>query len=254
MKLTRTLFLTGILLITLVSVSCVDKLIEETETYYETEYRSVQQTETYTETETVVVETVTGREYIRPVIKWAGYNISSNPDLNLIRYYGYQIIPLPHQRIYIKITLAPGALDDRGMITVYDLTGIGLTTVIPTEVYPFPGYWSPDQAEWFYEFNNKLSSARVLTSIVTGVSQPGYTVPRYMEFDARGVFEFAIVANTFYYESVDMVTLNWEDDIVESREITRERETTIQVPEQVEKQRIVQKVIQVPIWELFSDK
>jgi hypothetical protein len=240
-----------ILLLIPVTVSCVDKLVEVTDTYYETEYKPVQQTETYKETENVVVKTVTGKEYIRPIVKWAGYHLINSPDMELIHYYGYQITPLPHQRTKVKIALSPGALDDKGNITVYNMTGMGLTTVIPTEVYPYPGYWSPRQVDWFYAFNSKLSSARILASTLTGPYPPG-TVSRYLEFDAKGVYEFAILANTFYYESVDMVSLNWEDDIVESREVTKERQVTIQVPEQVEKQRTVQKIIQVPVWELFS--
>jgi hypothetical protein len=246
------LSLTGILLLLVLSISCMDKLTEETETYYETEYRTELKTETYTETENIVIKTEKGKEYIRPVLKWAGYNLYGGPDINLMRYYGYRVIPLPHQRITIKITLDPGALDDNGVIRVYDMTGTGQIPVIPTEVYPYWGYWSPHQIEWFNNLNNKLGRARVLATVITGNYAPPDSVSRYIEFDAKGVFEFAILAETLYYESVDMAELKWEDDIVESRTVTRERQVEIQVPVQVEKQRTVQKVIQVPIWEIFS--
>lgn len=242
---------TIILVVIFLSISCVNKLIEETETYYETVYHPQQQTETYTEIETTVIETKKGRQYLRPVVKWAGYNLTGNQEINLIRYYGYRIAPLPHQRIQVKITLAPGALDDRGLITVYDLTGKGQVPVMPTEAGGYPGYWSPRQVDWFNNLNNILGNSRVLASAITG-SYPGYAVSRYIMFDAGGVYEFAILADTFYYESVDMVELNWEDDIIEQRAVTRERQVTIEVPVQVEKQRTVQNIIRVPIWDLFS--
>ena len=249
----RGLLLISVLLLPVLFISCVDKLIEETETYYETEYRTEEITETYTVTENVVIDTKTGREYIRPVVKWAGYNLYGTPDINLVRYYGYRIMPAPHQRIKIKITLAPGALDDNGVIKVYNLTGIGQIPVIPTEVYPHYGYWSPNQIDWFHSFYNIIDGAPLLASAITGNISPYYEVSRYIEFDAKGVYEFAILADTMYYESVDMVQLFWEDDIVAPQEITRERQVSVQVPVKVEKQRTVQKIIQVPIWELFSD-
>lgn len=253
MSYVRILSIIVFLLLPALSLSCVDKLIDETETYYEIEYRTEEITETYTETENIVVETRTGREYIRPVIKWAGYNLYSGMDIDLIRYYGYQIMPLPHQRINIKITLAPGALDDSGIIKVYNMTGIGQIPVIPTELYPHYGYWSPNQIDWFNDFYNKLGRAPVLATAVTGNIAPYYEVSRYIDFDARDVFEFAILADTMYYESVDMVQLYWEDDTVALQEVTKEHQVSIQVPVHVEKQRTVQKIIKVPIWELFSN-
>jgi hypothetical protein len=246
------LLLFSLLLLPIVSISCVDKLIEETETYYETEYHTEETTETYTVTENVVVETKSGREYIRPVVKWAGYNLYGTPDINLVRYYGYRIMQAPHQRIKVKITLAPGALDDNGIFKVFNLTGIGQIPVIPTEIYPHYSYWSPNQIDWFHNFYNITGSAPILASAITGNISPYYEVSRYIEFDAKGVFEFCILADTLYYESVDMVQLYWEDDVVAPQEITRERQVSVQVPVQVEKQRTVQKIIQVPIWELFS--
>jgi hypothetical protein len=90
--------------------------------------------------------------------------------------------------------------------------------------------------------------------MVTSKDAPTGTISRYMEFDASSVYEFAVIASTQYYESVDRVQINWEDDIVSPQEVTKEREVSVQVPVQVEKQRTVQKVIQVPIWEIFSSK
>jgi hypothetical protein len=241
------------LLLIIPFTSCADKLIEETETYYETEYRTEERTETYTEIENIVINTDRGREYIRALVKWAGYNLFSGPDINLTRYYGYRIIPAPHQRLKIKITLSPGALDDNGVITVYDLTGIGQIPVIPTQIYPDHRKWSQNQLDWFHDYYLKLDQAHVLATGFTGNYSPVQPASRYIKFDAEGVFEFAIIADTLYYESVDMVQLDWEDDIVESREVVKERPVSISVPVQVEKQRTVQKIIQVPIWEIFPD-
>jgi hypothetical protein len=246
--------LAAILLFIVPAISCVDKLVDETETYYETEYQTQTKTETYTETENVVTQTKKGTEYLLPVVEWSGYNLFAGPAINLTHYYGYQIMPSPHQKNSIKITLAAGAIDDDGVIRVYDLTGLGQIPVIPTTLYPHWGYWSPNQIDWFNDFNAKLKVARVLATMVTSKDALAGTISRYMEFDASGVYEFAVIASTQYYESVDRVQINWEDDIVSPQEVTKEREVSVQVPVQVEKQRTVQKVIQVPIWEIFSSK
>lgn len=243
-----------ILLILAVSISgllssCVDKVVQVPETYYETEYRTETSTETYTETENVVVHSDKGWDILRPVVQWAGFHIYILPEINSIRYYGYHISMVPHSSSKVTVTLSPGAIDDKGVINIYDLTGLGQIPVIPTETEHYYASWSPKQIAWFQGMDFILKQARLLATVNTGNN---VSASRNITFDAQGVIDFAVLANTYYYESVDRVRIDWQDNVIQPQQITKERQVSYQVPIQVEKQRTADKIVQVPFWELFT--
>ena len=225
------------------AMSCVTVAVPEIETYYETEYRTEYKTETYTETVDAVVESQEGKKYIRPQIKWhtdvvvPGFEGSGGTY-----YYGYQLDTSGHSRTQVAVHISPGAQQQKGMIRVYDLTGIGQ---IPPRPTPYKQFWyQPEELNWLSLLNYTLSTARVLGEVRTGAGMDDYIV-----FDANGVMEFGILATTWHSYAITSVKFTLVDEIIGQKTITREKQVPYQVPYQVEKQRTVYKTEKVPIWE-----
>jgi len=250
------LFLGMVVAIFLVfTVSCVSKEVPVTETYYyETEYKTEYKTESYTETEDVVVRTSEGKTYPTCINKWSAgiYFKAGGAGTGMTYYYGYEIDTSKHTRSQVKITLSSMA---QGHIGAYDLTGIGQIPNMPTtlakwrEVDPKTGELSltPGEQAWFDSLNAIVTNPeRVLNSQSMGTGPVGE-----ISFDAKGIEEFAILANTFNVYAVSSVQLVWSDDIIEKRTVTKERQVPYQVPVQVEKQRTVMQTKKLPFWEVI---
>ena len=224
-------------------MSCVTVEVPEIETYYETEYRTEYKTETYTETVDAVVESQEGKKYLKPRIKWhtdvvaPGFEGSGGTY-----YYGYQLDPLGHSKTQVEIHVSPGAQQQKGVVRVYDLTGIGQ---IPPRPTPYKKFWyQPEELSWLSNLNYTLSTARMLGEVRTGVGMDDYII-----FDASGVMEFGIFATTWHGYAVTSVKFTWVDEIIGQKTITGERQVPYQASYQVEKQRTVYKAEKVPVWE-----
>ncbi|MGA7678492.1 MAG: hypothetical protein WCA51_09045 [Dehalococcoidia bacterium] len=234
----------------LFATSCVTREVPTVETYYETEYRTEYRTETYTETVDAVVESKQGKEYLSPKIKWYTNLISSGFEgSGGTYYYGYQLDASGHSNAKVEIRISPGAQQQKGLVRVYDLTGIGQ---IPPRPTPFKDWYKglyPDELNWLSKFNYTLSTARLLGEVRTGVGMDDYIV-----FDADGIREFGIFATTWHAYSISSVRLTWVDEVIGKTTVTRERQVPYQVPYQVEKQRTVTKTQKVPVWEVILGK
>ena len=224
-------------------MSCVTVEVPEIETYYETEYRTEYKTETYTETVDAVVESQEGKKYLKPRIKWhtdvvaPGFEGSGGTY-----YYGYQLDPLGHSKTQVEIHVSPGAQQQKGVVRVYDLTGIGQ---IPPRPTPYKKFWyQPEELSWLSNLNYTLSTARMLGEVRTGVGMDDYII-----FDASGVMEFGIFATTWHGYAVTSVKFTWVDEIIGQKTITGERQVPYQASYQVEKQRTIYKTEKVPVWE-----
>ena len=230
--------------------SCVAREVTTVETYYETEYRTEYRTETYTETVDAVVESKQGKKYLSPKIKWYTNLISSGFEgSGGTYYYGYQLDTSGHSNAKLEIRISPGAQQQKGLVRVYDLTGIGQ---IPPRPTPFKDWYMglyPDELNWLSKFNYTLSTARLLGEVRTGVGMDDYIV-----FDADGIREFGIFATTWHAYSISSVRLTWVDEVIGKTTATRERQVPYQVPYQVEKQRTVTKTQKVPVWEVILGK
>jgi len=237
-----------IVALSLCAVSCVTTEVPAVETYYETEYRTEYKTETYTETVDAVVDSRQGRNYLRPSVKWytdvviAGFAGSGGTY-----YYGYQVNPSGHSKAQIEVRVSSGAQQQKGLVRVYDLTGIGQ---IPPRPTPFQEIWyQPAELSWLNSLNYILNTAHVLGEVRTGAGMDDYIV-----FDADGIREFGILATTWHAYSIRSVQLVWVDEIMGDKTITLEKQVPYQVPYQVEKQRTVTKTEKVPFWEAISGR
>jgi hypothetical protein len=237
MKKTALLFAVILMICLVFSASCVNKEVPVTETYYETQYK----TETYTETENIVVHTSEGETYLAPISTWhAGIYFVTSGGAGTY-YYGYQIDTSEHTKSQIEIALssAPTAYDIN--VRVYNLTGVGQIPNMPTtlavwrETNPKTGgLWTTREEQTWLDNVNALSQ---LKTTEVGDNK--------ISFDAKGIGEFAIFANTFNPSSILSVKLEWSNDITEQRAVIKER----QVPYEVEKQRTILQTKKVPFWE-----
>jgi len=245
----------GLLFVVVISlvftISCVSKEVPVTETYYETEYKTEYRTETYTATEDVVVRTSEGKTSLTPISKWyAGIYFKAAGSGAGTYYYGYKMDTNEHTRSEVKISVSPMA---QGHIGVYDLTGVGQIPIVPTtlaswrEVDPKTGglWMTPGEQAWLDNLNAILTNPELILGYSTG--QVGE-----LSFDAKGIREFAILANTWNAHAVISVRLAWSDDIIEKKTVTKERQVPYQVPVQVEKQRTVMQTKKVPFWEVWK--
>ena len=226
--------------------SCVTREVTMIETYYETEYRTEYRTETYTETADAVIASRQGQKYLSPKIKWHTNLISPGFEgSGGTYYYGYQLDTW-HSNAKVEIRISPVAQQQKGIVRVYDLTGIGQ---IPPRPTPFKEWYMgpyPEELDWLNKFNYTLSTARLLGEVRTGTGTDGYTV-----FDANGITEFGIFATTWNYYSISSVLLTWVDEVIGETTVTREKQVPYQVPNQVEKQRMATKTQKVPVWEVI---
>ena len=227
----------------LMVASCVLVEVPSVETYYETEYRTEYKTETYTETVYDVVDSREGRTYLNPVVKWyTNVLLSEFGGAGGTHYYGYWIDPTGHSKARVEIRISPSGQQQKGVVRVYDLTGIGQ---IPPRPTPFDRRWyEPSELSWLYDLNYVLSNAPVLGEMQTGVGMDDYIV-----FDADVVREFAIFATTWNAYTIGSVKLVWVDETMGEKTVTLEKQVPYQVPYQVEKQRTVTKIEEVPFWQ-----
>jgi hypothetical protein len=228
-------------------ISCVTKEVSVTETYYETEYKTEYKTETSTEIEDVVVSTSEGKTYLNPVSKWyAGiYFKEAGSGSGGTYYYGYKIDAGGHTRSTVKIVVSL----TQGRVVVCNLTNRGQFPSMPTtvskwrDVNPKTGELFLTQAEqtWLDDLNSILTNQEYNLGYARESGE--------ISFDTTGIEEFGIFANTWNAYTVSSVKLVWSDDVIEKRNVTKERQVSYQVPVQVEKQRTVIQTKKVPFWE-----
>lgn len=202
------------------TVSCVSTEVPVTETYYETESR----TESYTTIEDVGVNTEEEVINLTPITKWENsYTVTKQGfGIGLTYYSGYRINQNTSKpcKVIIRVNLAAG------YISVYNLTGMGQIV-----------------DNW-----DSLSSLNALAKNSERVLYSKNITEPEINFDATGINEFAIVANTLSKYVISTVQLVYPSQTVTKQTVTKER----QVPYQVEKQRVVMQTKKVPFWEAWQ--
>jgi hypothetical protein len=232
----------------LLQPACVAKEFPVTETYEDIEYKTEYKTETYTEPVNTTIETGNGRDILKPISKWFNSLFYSQyKPIRATYYYGYFVGPVPHSKSEVVIHLSRGVRLHEGIIRVYDLTGVGQIPQQPTSFSHWGPIFSYDQARWTADFNRVLGNARVLGEAVMG---PG--APEDITFDAGGVWEFAILVNSYLDHAVYNVRLYWADETMKEEMVTKQRQVQQQVPYKVLKQRTVTEVRKVPFWEALT--
>ena len=252
----RFMLLVGIIILLSLgfATSCVTKEYPVTETYYVTESRTEYKSETYDEIQNVVVNTVKGRTFLTPVVKWNDSLcfVELGQTTPLTFYYGYEFYAEEHSSSEIKVSLSPGLNDQRGYVFVLDLTNVG--QIPPGPTYDWWGFPSmrESRAEWLAMVNAQVGAARIIDSFWLGPNESSKKSD--IKFDANGVRAFAIMVSSYYTNAILNVQLTWSDEIVQKKLVTLTRQVPYQVPVQVEKQRTVIQKEQVPIWEAVSSK
>ena len=246
--------LTGILIIILLifALSCVSRQYQVIENYYETAYRTEYKKETYSEMQNVVVNTTKDRAFLNPTVKWNDslYFAELGATVPPTFYYGYGLYAGEHSRSQVEATLSPGVNDQRGYIVILDLASVGQIPPGPTYGWGFIG--RATYGGWIAELNAKVRAARVIDRFWVG---PNEIEKRdYIKFDAKGVSEFAIMVTSYYADPILSVEITWSDDVIQQRAVTKERQVPYQVPYQVQKQRAVMQIKNVPIWEVIFGK
>lgn len=276
MKKLGLLFTLIIVILLIFTVSCVNKEVPVTETYYETEYTTDNRTETYTTTEDVVVKTIEGSNILSPKSQWrtnwiyiGDQNIGYFTD-----YYGYDISTQEHTFSRIEISLNANPQLNKGQIEVVNLTDACSDKNIPNAGWifgkeptqastapfiPIEGcqFLAPhsignggDPKTWIIGFNALINEqGRFL-----GMFTIGFNKGDSILCGTKGVKEFAILSCVNPELRPPDVKLIWSDDIIEKRIVTKERQVSYQIPLQVEKQRTVMQTKKVPFWEAIFSK
>jgi len=218
--------------------SCVSRVTQVTETYYETEYRTEYRTERCAE---VGKEQ---REYLTPKVAWHDErcyfrDIEYGQLAAGIFYSGYEISTAGHSKSQLVLTLDPKAGQHFWVIRVYNLTEVG------------------QLRRGCHNNITVLANPYILLSDSKSDSHAG----RKIAVDVLGVEEVAIITNTAtgFYESgglrfpgtgpmIERVELMWFE------EVAKERQVPYRVSYETEKQRTVAKTEKVPIWEIPFSK
>lgn len=251
------------------TISCVSKEVPVTETYYETEYRA----ETHSEIQDVVVGQNCGKDTINLESQWYAPHLtigSTWPGCNGVWYFEYKIPSHSINSAQVVFVNTPSH-EFKGSAYAYYIGKPSISAppagqwgnYLELEGTPYertvqrwgdlPG--SHELADWITEFNSRISSARYLGGWEYSyfAFEDGhidlYKTPQQkpFEFNITNVTNLAVIVcgADFQFEPVQAIKLTWCDNITEKRPVAVE----VQIPYEVEKQRTVMQIKQVPFWE-----
>ena len=234
-----------VIILPVLTISCVTKEVQVTETYYETEYRIEQYIEAGEE----------HQRYITP--KWERYPPIYFTELEWAKagaessIGGYEISKEKLSEIKLKLVLSKDPQSSLWQIVILNLTGtgsisepppqIGFTEMVEREMKYIP---STAEQQWLENINVMINDPKHL---LFAARSEQYSSQEII-IDVSGVEELAIITCTpphWWVSSspvIEKVLLMWSDDIIRER----------QVPYEVEKQRIVTQTEKVPFWETFE--
>jgi hypothetical protein len=227
-----------------------------TENYQETQYKTEYSTETYTDNQSTN-HPVSGEYTLPCYYVWHSPNISFN-DSTGISYYGYEIEEYPHHdNIHLRISFWPQLQNEPAIMRVFDVSKTGQLS----SPDPQPEVDSLDDSVQGYVIKGNSSSAwlKSANSVIRNAKFLGGSNyiwskeenPNTVLFDAGTAKSIAIIFSSLTNRWNGQVTVDilWTKDNVEYQQVTRERHVANDIPYQVQKQRIVQMVKQVPFWE-----
>jgi hypothetical protein len=239
--------------------SCISREYAVTQKYEETEYRTENYTEPYSENiSTVQVETA-GYELL-PYYYWCSQDMLFKETRNLW-YYGYD---LPESTgdagARLKIYMWPQLQYEPMYLSVFDMTRSGHID------YPVPEgasgssekglvEWSwisgSATSTWLDWANERMSHAKFLGGRSNVWSSPGDV--QLVDLDAGHARTVAIIISGPRDKWNASFNLKVATYGPENKQAAGERKMSRQVPYQVQKQRTVYELRQVPFWEmLFS--
>ena len=247
--------LAGLLLLT----SCVSKEFPVTENYFETQYKTEYETRVSSENQTAIISTKTGEFALPSYFGWSSSILSFQGSSNLY-YYGYEIPDSSsYDNIRLRVSIWQQMKAEPAVIRVFDMSKVGqLSSPMPLsadEVLDKIPKWYMIKGtatnSWLEEANSMMNQARFLGGSNYTWSKPAN--PQVIELDAGRADKIAVIVSGPQNKWNAAVTLDalWTLNTLDQHQITTETQVPKQVSFQVQKQRTVYKVRQVPIWELF---
>ncbi|MBN1376340.1 MAG: hypothetical protein JXA01_09305 [Dehalococcoidia bacterium] len=258
----KVIYSSALLLITFCTVfytACVSQEYPVTENYEETQYKSELTSETYTENQTSLL-TDSGEFALASYFKWSSSGLSFSGIRN-VYYYGYEI---PEADLYddirLRVSVWQQLQQETARVSIFDMSEAGhIESPEPTSEGMAPeelpqSYLITGSASitWLKSANSIINHAKFLGG--TGYLWSKPADPQIFYLDAGKASSIAVIVSgpiNKWNGSVNLDVL-WNHTATSRHTVTKERQVTRQVPYQVEHQRTVYKVKQVPFWEIVS--
>jgi hypothetical protein len=254
------LALTFVLTCLFMSAGCVAREYSVTESYNEPQSNTEYTTSTYTDNETAS-RTDSGDFSLTSYFNWSSSDLSVGGSPYLY-YYGYEIPDAStYDDIHLRISLWEQLQYEPAVMRAFDVSkpghlqppGASLEDSVPLQ--PPDWYTITGKAPefWLQSANVWVNQSRFLGA--TNYLWSKSANPQVIELDAGKASRVAIILSGPQNRwncraTVDVV---WSRNSVEYTPVIRERQIPRQVITQVQKQRTVRTVRQVPFWEaIFS--
>jgi len=270
----RALSLLILIAVALPALSCVAVQYPQKETYYESVYVTENRSEALSETYPVT-RIESGQELLTPYVIW------SNPSLmfkgtEFVWYYGYRL-PGTHDEEKIRISLYKQEYYENVAISLFDVGARG-QVLQPPSISPLdPIYTDTVQWNWFtYSGDTSGTDAAGSSTSAMGRWVNSANIkfnfarfvggqadiwmnrarPYDIDFDTRGARDIAVmfIGPTTAQNTRFGATLLWSDRITETATRTVERQAPYVVEQSIQKERTVNRTVQVPFWQALPFK
>jgi hypothetical protein len=269
--------------------SCISKEYPVTSTYTETAYRTESVTETYTENETTV-DSITDSYELQPFYSWYSQDIAFNGQTNFW-YMAYDIPQSPpYDNLRVKVSIWKQLQYESASIRILDMTKGGQLTSPAPAIYgdtsegqvkwtwitastiatgstagSSSGSASYDTSgdatgfviggastTWLDMANVQINQAKFLGGRTNLWSRPEN--PQVFDLDAGKAQKIGIIICGPQNQWNARVTMagTFTRNAVSYNTVTRERQVSVQVPYEVQRQKTTYQASQVPFWEIFS--
>jgi hypothetical protein len=250
MKAIFKLLLLLVLVCPLLLLACISKEYPVTQNYQETQYKTEVTTESYTENQTAV-HTESGEYALTPYYNWSTANFY---------YYGYEIPEAQsYDNISLRLSMWPQLQYEPMMLRVFDMSKTGhIPSPEPLsaeETSPAPPDWyfitGTASTTWLKSANTMINQAKLLGATSYRWSQ--VADPQVLVLKAGKPNSIALIITQAQNKWNFRVNLDalWSRNTTDYQPVTKQRQLSKQVPFQVERQRTVYQVRQVPFWELI---
>ncbi|MDD5312292.1 MAG: hypothetical protein PHO26_04575 [Dehalococcoidia bacterium] len=246
-----------------INTACVNREYTITENYTDTEYRTEFTTEKYSENVTIEVDDTAFEYELKPLFSWSS-TLLSFKDIAYIRYCAYDIPDLQqYEGARLKVAVWEQLQYEKMIIRVFDMTSTG--HIYAPDAYNAeagaiegssdrPWITGKSSATWLDSANSIINGAKFLggrTNIWSNSDNPH--ILEYEIGKARNIaFIISGPLNPWNANVTASLLLNRTQ--IKNQVVTRERNASIEVPYEVQKQRNLSVVKQVPIWDLLFSR
>jgi len=247
-------------------LACVEVQYPHKETYYDTVYVTENRSEAMIETYPLT-RIVSGQEQLTPYVIW------SNPTLRFkgtpfVWYYGYRLPGTQtHEVEKVRISLYKQDYYENVAVSLFDMGPRGQVLQPPaiSALDPFytdmvqwnwltysgdiSGSGTSSMARWLNSANIKFNFARFLGGQADLWMNRGSSYD--IDFDTRGARDIVVLftGSTIPQNTRFSASLQWSDQVTDNATRTMERQVPYRVEQRIQKERTVNKTVQVPFWQ-----